>query len=291
MRRWPAGKMAHHSKTSASAPPACGNILPASPPPKISPRPTITPATIAAARAAILTEARPIDDIRSTAKYRATVAANLLEEFLRTLLAMCLRLSRPLTKYLSAPAPNPPPYPHPAPRSPVPHIAPSANNSRAPASPFNPSSRKNLLREKSRNSLLPAYAKPSPQPATSTATDASPSPPADRKSSAPHPRVLRCKSQGPHAKPDRRRHPFLPLVVDHHDHVPKHAVRQNVRVLRAQRQPPPADIQPHAPLAPLAPADSLRPTDQLLRLTQPLEAPPPTLRQQHRQAISSAHCT
>jgi CO/xanthine dehydrogenase FAD-binding subunit len=46
---------------------------------------TVTPETIAAARAAILTEARPIDDIRSTAKYRATVAANLLEEFLRTL--------------------------------------------------------------------------------------------------------------------------------------------------------------------------------------------------------------
>jgi CO/xanthine dehydrogenase FAD-binding subunit len=46
---------------------------------------TITPATIASARAAILTEARPIDDIRSTAKYRATVAANLLEEFLRSL--------------------------------------------------------------------------------------------------------------------------------------------------------------------------------------------------------------
>jgi CO/xanthine dehydrogenase FAD-binding subunit len=46
---------------------------------------SITSATIAAARAAILTEARPIDDIRSTAKYRATVAANLLEEFLRTL--------------------------------------------------------------------------------------------------------------------------------------------------------------------------------------------------------------
>src|SRR5271170_5429865 len=46
---------------------------------------TITSATIAAARAAILTEARPIDDIRSTAKYRATVAANLLEEFLHTL--------------------------------------------------------------------------------------------------------------------------------------------------------------------------------------------------------------
>ena len=41
--------------------------------------------TIAAARAAVLAEARPIDDIRSTAKYRSTVAANLLEEFLRTL--------------------------------------------------------------------------------------------------------------------------------------------------------------------------------------------------------------
>jgi CO/xanthine dehydrogenase FAD-binding subunit len=46
----------------------------------------ITPATIAAARAALATEARPIDDIRSTAKYRAAVAANLLEEFLHTLL-------------------------------------------------------------------------------------------------------------------------------------------------------------------------------------------------------------
>jgi len=46
---------------------------------------TVTSETIAAARAAILTEARPIDDIRSTAKYRATVAANLVEEFLHTL--------------------------------------------------------------------------------------------------------------------------------------------------------------------------------------------------------------
>jgi CO/xanthine dehydrogenase FAD-binding subunit len=45
----------------------------------------LTPTTIAAARAAILTEALPIDDIRSTAKYRAAIAANLLEEFLRTL--------------------------------------------------------------------------------------------------------------------------------------------------------------------------------------------------------------
>jgi CO/xanthine dehydrogenase FAD-binding subunit len=45
----------------------------------------VTPETIAAARAAILREVRPIDDIRSTAKYRAAVAANLLEEFLRSL--------------------------------------------------------------------------------------------------------------------------------------------------------------------------------------------------------------
>src|ERR1700736_6425923 len=46
---------------------------------------TITPENIAAARATILTEVRPIDDIRSTAKYRAAVAANLLEEFLLSL--------------------------------------------------------------------------------------------------------------------------------------------------------------------------------------------------------------
>jgi CO/xanthine dehydrogenase FAD-binding subunit len=46
---------------------------------------TVTSETIAAARAASLTEARPIDDIRSTAKYRATVAANLVEDFLHSL--------------------------------------------------------------------------------------------------------------------------------------------------------------------------------------------------------------
>ncbi len=45
----------------------------------------ITPQTIAAARAALIAEARPIDDIRSTARYRAAIAANLLEEFLLTL--------------------------------------------------------------------------------------------------------------------------------------------------------------------------------------------------------------
>jgi CO/xanthine dehydrogenase FAD-binding subunit len=42
-------------------------------------------ATARAARAALASEARPIDDIRSTAKYRAAVAGNLLEEFLRSL--------------------------------------------------------------------------------------------------------------------------------------------------------------------------------------------------------------
>jgi CO/xanthine dehydrogenase FAD-binding subunit len=43
------------------------------------------PGLIASARAALAGEARPIDDIRSTAKYRAAVAENLLEEFLRQL--------------------------------------------------------------------------------------------------------------------------------------------------------------------------------------------------------------
>jgi CO/xanthine dehydrogenase FAD-binding subunit len=43
---------------------------------------------ISAARAAIATEVKPIDDIRSTAKYRAAVGANLLEEFLRQLLVI-----------------------------------------------------------------------------------------------------------------------------------------------------------------------------------------------------------
>jgi len=41
--------------------------------------------TIRAGRAALAGEARPIDDIRSTGKYRAAVAGNLLEEFLRSL--------------------------------------------------------------------------------------------------------------------------------------------------------------------------------------------------------------
>jgi CO/xanthine dehydrogenase FAD-binding subunit len=40
---------------------------------------------VAQARAALLAETCPIDDIRSTASYRSTVAANLLEEFLRSL--------------------------------------------------------------------------------------------------------------------------------------------------------------------------------------------------------------
>ena len=45
----------------------------------------VTQQTIAAARAALIAEAKPIDDIRGTARYRAAVAANLLEEFLRAL--------------------------------------------------------------------------------------------------------------------------------------------------------------------------------------------------------------
>lgn len=44
------------------------------------------PDTLRRARAALATEANPIDDIRSTARYRSAVAANLLEQFLRTLL-------------------------------------------------------------------------------------------------------------------------------------------------------------------------------------------------------------
>jgi CO/xanthine dehydrogenase FAD-binding subunit len=42
----------------------------------------ITRETIAAAREALLAEAAPIDDIRSTAEYRKRVGANLVAEFL-----------------------------------------------------------------------------------------------------------------------------------------------------------------------------------------------------------------
>jgi CO/xanthine dehydrogenase FAD-binding subunit len=45
----------------------------------------VTRETIADARKALLAEAAPIDDIRSTAEYRSRVAANLLEEFLASL--------------------------------------------------------------------------------------------------------------------------------------------------------------------------------------------------------------
>ena len=48
-------------------------------------RQPITAATIAAARSALIGETRAIDDIRSTGKYRAAVAANLLQEFLERL--------------------------------------------------------------------------------------------------------------------------------------------------------------------------------------------------------------
>lgn len=46
---------------------------------------TISEEVIREARAALAREAKPIDDIRSTARYRAHVAENLLEEFLRSL--------------------------------------------------------------------------------------------------------------------------------------------------------------------------------------------------------------
>jgi OHCU decarboxylase len=45
----------------------------------------LTPDTIPQARAALIAEIAPLDDIRSTAKYRSFVAANLLEEFLHQL--------------------------------------------------------------------------------------------------------------------------------------------------------------------------------------------------------------
>ncbi len=47
----------------------------------------VTKATILAARRAVLAEAQPIDDIRSTAEYRRRVGANLVEEFLLELTA------------------------------------------------------------------------------------------------------------------------------------------------------------------------------------------------------------
>ena len=47
----------------------------------------LTSERIQAARKALLQEVKPIDDIRSTANYRAHVAANLLEEFLELMVA------------------------------------------------------------------------------------------------------------------------------------------------------------------------------------------------------------
>ncbi len=48
---------------------------------------TVNPGVIQAAQDALRSEARPIDDIRSTATYRSRVAANLLDEFLTELQA------------------------------------------------------------------------------------------------------------------------------------------------------------------------------------------------------------
>jgi len=46
---------------------------------------SVTPAVIAAAKESLAREIAPIDDIRSTARYRLRVAQNLLEEFLSQL--------------------------------------------------------------------------------------------------------------------------------------------------------------------------------------------------------------
>jgi len=46
---------------------------------------TVSPAVVAAARETLMGEIAPIDDIRSTARYRLRVAQNLLEEFLSQL--------------------------------------------------------------------------------------------------------------------------------------------------------------------------------------------------------------
>lgn len=48
---------------------------------------TLSASLIESARNALLAEAQPIDDIRSNAQYRKSVGANLLEEFLRSLLS------------------------------------------------------------------------------------------------------------------------------------------------------------------------------------------------------------
>ena len=51
----------------------------------------LTPKTLANARAAMLDEVKPIDDIRSTAAYRKQVGANLLDEFLHGLTSADIR--------------------------------------------------------------------------------------------------------------------------------------------------------------------------------------------------------
>jgi CO/xanthine dehydrogenase FAD-binding subunit len=52
---------------------------------KLLTRNKIAPSLIVAARKAVMREIRPIDDIRSTARYRSAVAANLVTEFLEKL--------------------------------------------------------------------------------------------------------------------------------------------------------------------------------------------------------------
>jgi OHCU decarboxylase len=62
----------------------------------------LSPKAIHAARMALLSEVRPIDDIRSTAEYRKHVAANLLDEFLHELTQQTSEASSPMNPILSA---------------------------------------------------------------------------------------------------------------------------------------------------------------------------------------------
>jgi putative cofactor-binding repeat protein len=52
---------------------------------RILARKKLDPATVALARKTAVAETRPIDDIRSTARYRAAVVGNVVAEFLEKL--------------------------------------------------------------------------------------------------------------------------------------------------------------------------------------------------------------
>jgi OHCU decarboxylase len=66
----------------------------------------LEPALIAAARKIAIQEIRPINDIRSTARYRAAVASNLVVEFLEKLALEGSRISAALVRWNGLPAPE-----------------------------------------------------------------------------------------------------------------------------------------------------------------------------------------